>query len=253
MNKINQILQEWPAGTVITSNWLNEKGVYKQLADSYENSGWLMRIGRGAYKRKGEEISWESGLYTLLKLQSLSIHAGGKTALESQGFGHYIKMGGEQRVILWKTPETRLPAWFKNYAWKVNMEIRSAQLFIEEVNALSTRKLDGIEVEISSAERAIIEYLYDIPAREGFDEANYIMEGLSTLRPQILQQLLEACKSVKVKRLFMYIAEYYNHAWFKRLNSSRIDFGKGKREIIKGGKYNKKYKIVVPELSREDQ
>lgn len=51
----------------------------------------------------------------------------------------------------------------------------------------------------------------------------------------------------------MYLAENYNHSWFERLDSSKIDFGKGKREIIKGGTLNKKYQIVVSELSREDQ
>ncbi len=239
--------------TVITSDWLKEKGVYKQLADSYENSGWLERIGRGAYKRKGEGISWEGGLYALQKLQKLPLHVVGKTALELHGYVHYIKMGEEQQIVLWKSWGTRLPAWFKNYDWGVNMEVRSAQLFIETVNALSSHKAGGTEVELSSAERAVMEYLYDVPNRAGFDEENYIMEGLATLRPQVLQRLLEACKSVKVKRLFMYLAEYHDHAWFKRLDSSKIDFGKGNREIIKGGKYDKKYKIVVPELSREGQ
>ncbi|MCW9705737.1 AbiEi antitoxin N-terminal domain-containing protein [Fodinibius salsisoli] len=50
------------------------KGVYKQLADVYETSGWLERIGRGAYKRKGNDLLWEGGLYALQKLQGLPIH-----------------------------------------------------------------------------------------------------------------------------------------------------------------------------------
>jgi hypothetical protein len=98
-----------------------------------------------------------------------------------------------------------------------------------------------------------MEYLYDIPRYEGFDEANYIMGGLPSLRPALLQQLLEGCKSIRVKRLFLYMTENHIHAWVERLKPSSIDFGKGKREIIKGGKLDKKYKIVVPELSREDQ
>lgn len=93
----------------------------------------------------------------------------------------------------------------------------------------------------------------NFPKQEGFDEANYIMEGLPSLRPTVLQTLLEACKSVKVKRLFLYMAEHHNYAWFKRLETSSMDLGSGKREIIKGGKLDKKYMIVVPELSREDQ
>ena len=138
MKKINQILQQWPPGTVITSNWLKKKGVYKQLADSYTESGWLERIGRGAYKRKGDDISWAGGLYALQKLLDLPVHVGCKTALELQGLGHYIKMSGRDQVILWKTPDVRLPSWFQEYNWEVQLAIRSATLFEEDVNAFST-------------------------------------------------------------------------------------------------------------------
>ena len=251
MKKLNHILQEWPSGAVITSNWLKGKRVYKQLVNSYINSGWIERTGTGVFKRTGDDISWKGGLYALQKLQKLSIHVGGRTALELQGYGHYVKMR-DQNVILWKIPGVRLPTWFQKYDWNANLGIRSVTLFSDDLSALTTKTSNQIEITISSAERAILEYLYDIPRHEGFDEANYIMEGLTTLRPSFLQQLLESCKSIRVKRLFMYLAENYNHAWHKKLDSTKIDFGAGKREIIKGGKLNKKYKIVVPELSRED-
>jgi len=97
-----------------------------------------------------------------------------------------------------------------------------------------------------------LEYVYDIPKNESFDEAHYIMEGLATLRPSVLQSLLESCRSVKVKRLFLHMAATYNHGWFNRIDESSIDLGSGKREIIKGGKLDKKYQIVVPEVNREE-
>jgi len=228
--------------------------VSRQSVDNYKNSGWLERIGQGAYKRKGDEISWSGVLYALQKLEKLPIHVGGKTALELQGYGHYIKMANRDKVIIWKTPEVRLPSWFKSYdKWKSQLDIRSVTFFSNEVNALSDATVREVEVRISSAERAILEYLYDVPKKEGFDEANCIIEGLGSLRPNVLQHLLEACNSVRVKRLFMYMAEHHQHSWLKRLDSSKIDFGKGKREIVEGPKLNKKYKIVVSELSREDQ
>ena len=253
MNNINQILQKWPQGTVITTDWLKKQGVSRQSVNSYKKSGWLEQIGSGAYKRKGDTIEWQGGLYALQKLQNVGVNVGGKTALELQGYGHYIRRADTRKFVLWKTPKVRLPPWFMNYNWNVQLEVRSATLYEGEVDALSQKKIDNIEISISSAERAILEYLHDVPGNEGLDEANYIMEGLSTLRPLVLQKLLEACKSVKVKRLFLYMAEYHNHAWFNRLDPSPIDLGSGKREIVKGGKLDKKYKIVVPELSREDQ
>jgi hypothetical protein len=253
LNKINQILQKWPQSTVITTDWLRKQGISRQSVDSYKNSGWLEQISSGAYKRNGDSIEWQGGLYALQKLQNIAVNVGGRTALELQGYSHYIRKGDGRKVILWKAPKVRLPSWFLNYDWKVRLEVRSATLFDRKVNALSQTKVDNIEVEISSAERAILEHLYDVPKYEGIDEANYIMEGLTSLRPLVMQKLLEACKSVKVKRLFLYLAEHHNHAWFKRLNSSSIDLGSGKREIVKGGKLDKKYMIVVPELSREER
>jgi hypothetical protein len=80
------------------------------------------------------------------------------------------------------------------------------------------------------------------------------MEGLNNLSPNQLQPLLEKCQSVKVKRLFMYLAEKAGHEWFKYLDLNKIDLGKGKRSIVKNGVYVSKYKITVPkELEEHDK
>lgn len=250
MSKINHLLQEWPRGTVITSAYLKKKGVYKQLAAAYENSGWLQRIGKGAYKRKGDKLDWTGGLYALQELQNLPVRVGGKTAIELQGLNHYGKIGNNM-VVLWKTPHVRLPSWFQKYDWDKDIKIRSMTLFSKDDLGTSTKELNQIPIALSTPERAILEYLYDVPGQEGFAEASYIMDGLATLRPTMLQALLEACKSIRVKRLFLYFADHYNHPWFNRLNLSAIELGKGKREIVKGGTLNKKYQIIVPGLSRE--
>ena len=72
------------------------------------------------------------------------------------------------------------------------------------------------------------------------------MEGLNNLRPALVQSLLEACQSVKVKRLFLYLAEKSNHDWFTYLDLSKIDLGSGKRSIVKDGVYISRYQITVP-------
>ncbi|MFR9534110.1 MAG: type IV toxin-antitoxin system AbiEi family antitoxin domain-containing protein, partial [Rikenellaceae bacterium] len=69
---------------------------------------------------------------------------------------------------------------------------------------------------------------------------------LTTLRPKLLQQLLELCSSVKVKRLFLYMAEKSGHSWFRSLDLDKIDLGSGKRMIEKNGVYNSKYMITLP-------
>jgi len=53
-----------------------------------------------------------------------------------------------------------------------------------------------------------------VPKRQSFGEALQVMESLTSLRPQIVQGLLENCTSIKTKRLFMHTAEQLNHAWY---------------------------------------
>ena len=60
-------------------------------------------------------------------------------------------------------------------------------------------------------------------------EAYDLMEGLSTLRPEQVQELLEECTSIKVKRLFLYFAERAGHSWFKYIEQTKINLGSGNR------------------------
>jgi hypothetical protein len=73
------------------------------------------------------------------------------------------------------------------------------------------------------------------------------MEGLSNLSPRRLQKLLADCRSVKVKRLFFFFADRHKHAWLKHLDTKYIDFGTGKRMLVKGGKLDPVRQITVPE------
>jgi hypothetical protein len=57
-------------------------------------------------------------------------------------------------------------------------------------------------LRVAGEERAAIEMLDEVPATLGFDHADEIFQGLSNLRPRLVTQLLEACRSVRAKRLF---------------------------------------------------
>ena len=91
-----------------------------------------------------------------------------------------------------------------------------------------------------------MEVLYGVPQADSYEEARLLMEGLTTLRPRVVQGLLEKCASVKVKRLFMLLAENCKHAWVAKVDTAKIDFGKGKRMLVKGGRFDPKYQITVP-------
>ena len=72
------------------------------------------------------------------------------------------------------------------------------------------------------------------------------MEGLTGLRPKLMQELLAACSSVKAKRLFLFLADICRHAWSEKLDVLILDLGKGKRSIVKGGRLDIRYQITVP-------
>jgi hypothetical protein len=58
--------------------------------------------------------------------------------------------------------------------------------------------------------------------------------------------LLEKCTSVKVKRLFLHLAELHRHPWVRQLDPTKVDLGSGKRALVPGGKLDPKYLITVP-------
>ena len=246
-SKINRLLRIWPHGAVAVLHWLRQQGLYQQLVHAYEKSAWIRRIGQGAYVRVGDTIHWTGGLYAMQAQMGLPVHVGGKTALEMQGYAHYLPLGKGAVVALFGTPGTRLPAWFQQYDWGVELRYITTRLFDDAIDAgLTKKELGSYAVTISTPERAILEVMYGIPRDASFEEGALLMEGLTTLRPRMLQVLLEQCRSVKVKRLFMYLAEDCNHAWVKKLDVSKVDLGKGKRMIVKGGRFNSKYNITVP-------
>ena len=115
---------------------------------------------------------------------------------------------------------------------------------------LTSKEVGAFSVTLSAPERAIMEVLYGVPDNASFEESELLMAGLTTLRPKLIQKLLEQCNSIKVKRLFLYLAENSDHRWFLRIDPSKLDLGSGKRSIVKEGQLDKKYNITVP-LNKE--
>jgi hypothetical protein len=251
--KLNNLMKLWPSRAICLSSWLEEKGVSQPLTFTYLQSGWLERVGAGAFKRAGEKIEWPSGLQAIQNQANLNIHLGGKSALQYQGYGHYLPLGENYPLYLFGYRNIKLPAWFKNYPWKVEIVYTQTNLFESSLNEeLTLIDINGISVKASSAERAIMEVIYLVPKRETYEEAFQLMGSLSAIRPQVVQFLLEKCNSIKVKRAFMVMAERYNYSWVNELDLSKIDFGKGKREFIKNGYLEPKYHITVPKNFDED-
>ncbi|MGH9341026.1 MAG: type IV toxin-antitoxin system AbiEi family antitoxin [Acidobacteriota bacterium] len=246
-SKLRKLLVHWPKGTVVAQSWLREQGISRQLAEKYRASDWIQRIGRGAYTRTGEKTELLGAVYTLQAQLRLPVHVGAKTALELQGYAHFLPMKEIPRVHLYGRPGRRLPAWFQRHSWGSQVRLHLAQLFPTKPDLGLTKKEQGdYFVRLSAPERAAFELVDLVPTEESFEGAQLLLESLTTLRPDLVQELLESCHSVKAKRLFLYFVEKCGHAWLKRLDLQRVDLGKGNRQIVRGGRLDTKYQITVP-------
>jgi hypothetical protein len=243
-SKLNFLLQQWPPGTVMLTSWLEERGISRLLLAKYKKSRWVEAFGKGAFKRIGDTIAWSGGVYTIqAQSHTPTIHVGGLTAIALQGSGHYIRF--KQPIQLFGYKKTNMPRWFKNHKWNELIEYYRTTFLPAEVG-LTKYEDKTFSITISSLERAILEVLYLAPDKIDLMECYHIIEGLIGLRPNILQELLEKCSSVKVKRLFLYMANKVNHEWFKFIDVTNIDLGKGKRSLAKPGVYDANYAITIP-------
>ena len=139
-----------------------------------------------------------------------------------------------------------LPVWFQNYNWGVEFKHYQSG-FLPKDFGLTQIENKNFTLLVSNAARALMECLYPTPKYQDLFECYELMEGLNNLRPKEVQKLLEACTSVKVKRLFLSLADKAGHSWFNYIDVDKIDLGKGKRSIVKSGVYVPKYQITVPQ------
>ena len=243
--KIQQLLESWPDGMIRTVSALKDQGYTQSLINHYRSSGWLDSIGDGVVIKRGNQPTIFSAVVCLQNDLKLNVRIGGLSALELQGYAHYLRFGKSPLHLFGSVK--RLPAWMRNYNWDQEIKYHSTSLFNAEFKeGLKDFKYEALSAQISNPIRAIFEYLSLVPKQHGVEEGKELMNGLNTLVPSSVQRFLTECNSYKVKRLFLLLAEIANHQWFSMLDTKSVDLGKGVMSIEKGGRYSEKYKLVVP-------
>ena len=247
---IKQLTRLLPAGVAAPSSWLTANGYSRQLVRRYVLSGWLQSLGHGVYARSGHAVDWEGVLLGLHRLAGRPCHVGGLSALNRQGLAHFLPLGGEQQIHVMSVRKP--PAWVISLALKPELNFDARQLFLDEARDMGLVELStGIRdwmLPMSGPERAVMELLNDVgPHGHSFDHAAHLFEGLTVLRPGLVNDLLVACRSIKVRRLFLFLADHFSYPWAKRLETAALDLGRGNRQVVKGGRLDKRYRITVPE------
>jgi hypothetical protein len=243
-SKLNLLLNSQPSGVVLTSSWLVLQGYSLDLQKQYRKSRWFDSIGTGALVRHNDQVDYLGGIYALQSQLGLSVHPAGKTALSLLGKAHYLELSAS-KVQLIGVKEDRLPLWFKKKDWGISINCKLTSFLPPELGMVDCEH-KSFKVKVSSPARAIMECLYLVPYSQPLIEVFELMEGLNSLRPALVQQLLENCSSVKVKRLFLYLADKTGHEWLNHINLDKVDLGSGKRSIVSKGVYVSKYQITVP-------
>ena len=263
--KLNR-LQQLPEGLLVDAAWLERHGYSRSLRSQYVSAGWLNQVAPRVYRRSNGPLEWQHVVTSLQAFLDCPQTVGGRTALEEQGYAHYLSA---------KTKEVHLYGPTKPPTWLATLPIdvkfiwhNSRKLFPDDPSIMPVESefppvagnsllpgnfllmsggLMSWGLRLSSPERAFLELLDELPDRESFHQVDVLMEGLANLSPTRLQTLLADCRSVKVKRLFFFFADRHHHAWLKRIDQSKIDLGSGNRVLIKGGKLDQRYHITVPE------
>jgi hypothetical protein len=242
-NKINRLLQDYYPGKLYFSGSLKQNGYSDQLLKQYRSSGWLSALSKGVMYRPGDRLRSYPALACYNQQMGKSFHIAAHSALELNGFNHYVPMG--KPVLMVGHPKQQIvPGWMKKDDFDRTMKFFSTETFIKP--QLSTFSVGGVNLLVSSPEQAFLECLLLSPKQYAFMDLFYIMEQLTTLRPEILRDLLENTGNLKVKRLFLYMAEKAGHYWFDILDTDKVDIGTAKHQLVKNGVYVPKYKITIP-------
>lgn len=252
-----KLLDLVPYGLVATRKWLLRAGMSRSALDNQIKSGQLLSVRAGVYVRPGTRLVWQ-GVVCSLGRMGADLVVGGATALEEQGRAPELPLSGRRSIQLrgldplppWANgldvPETffrKSSAWLTGSATDDDAEGRPGPSFLTTAVPWG----DGFRtIRVSMPERALFELLKDVPQSVSFQHAERFLEGLSDLSPRRLELLLQHTASVKIRRLFFWLAERHGHPWARQLQPDDFDLGRGKLALTKGGRLVSRYGITVP-------
>lgn len=265
-SKLNQLLCELGDTDLVSARWLRTHGYASNLLARYVRSGWLSAPARGVYARPRVQLHWTGVMQSLQQREGLRLHVGGRFALAWRGHEQYLRLGEPTPITLYG-PD-RLPGWvmklpmrerfvhcgrgpFAPTSMRFACEADDECLFEQGLELEVEANTLGAGVVMAGNERAMLELCDEKPGTALILEADAVMQGLTGLRPNLVGTLLQRCRSVKAKRLFLALAERHGHAWLARVALDGIDLGSGKRVLAPGGRLHPKYQITLPEALNE--
>ncbi len=243
--KIRQSLPDiLPEGQVVNRAWLFGKGFDRPAVDYYLRSKRLLPVAHGYYRLPGPPLRWQHILYSLNEL-GFDLHVGGDSALENTGVAHYLSSGNVIHFYGCDAP----PPWSHEVATgSVLVHHGKGGFSCHEPAGIDFRSFGTWDWPLpeSTPERAFLEILLKVTDEHDFRSVDKLFDSAVSLRPKVVQAVLNASQSVKAKRLFCWYAERHRHSWFEHINVTNVDLGRGKRQIVAQGRLDNRYQITVP-------
>ncbi len=236
-------MQENTPGGLLFSAWLKDNGYSDKLVEGYRKSGWLTALSRGVMFRTGDKLDSFRVLDSYNGQLKKNFHIAAHSALEFWGFNHFVPMG-KPVLMIGHPKQEAVPDWLKTSEFNDSLRFFSTEVFSAPQIYVSDDNYPNL-LE-SAPEQAFLECLLLAPKQYSYMDLFYIMEQLTTLRPAVLQTLLENTDSLKIKRMFLYMAEKAGHDWLHSLDIGKIELGSAKHKLVEDGVYVPKYKITVP-------
>ncbi|MDB9895120.1 type IV toxin-antitoxin system AbiEi family antitoxin [Reinekea forsetii] len=250
-SKLNWLVSHTSPGAIVVQQWLTENGVSYSLAQKYGQNGWLKKLCSGVYYRPDakDELkpSWIDAIQALDKQLHVPIHLAGLSSLTHQGLSHYLQLHREQ-VWIGVDNKQSLPKWFREFPYQDWFYCGNHKLVTIPEKDLKTITVKGKELTVSCPELAAYEVVDAIGKQISFEHVAELFQGLVNLSPTKVQTILERSRSIQTNRVFLFLSHHYGHQWAKRLDESGIKLGSGKRQVVKNGRYNERYRITVPDI-----
>ncbi len=281
MHKLKELQRILPEGLVADTQWFAQRGFSSDMLARYVQQGWLDKMARGVYRRPAPPLLWQQVVISLQALMDWPVAVGGTTALRLHGHEHYVTMGSTEGDVCLFSPEP-LPRWVFQVETNASFhEFRSGTLWpdkppagqaawgLRPVAYLADWELPHAFVRmswgtwswslvVSTEERALIEAFLPVRGKHvsDFDMPLRCAETVRHLNWRRMQHLLETCRSKRVKRLVLWMAEYCDLDFSRHLALDRVDLGSSILRLVPAGessRFSAEQRLYVPDALYYDR